>query len=280
MDTTFFIVSKVVWALILPGNLVVILGISAWISLVLGWHKFSRRLLALCALLLLLIGFLPVGDWAISPLENRFVANAALPPQVDGIIVLGGALSPTHSQAWNQVQLGSAADRLTNFLYLANLYPSAQLVFTGGSGAVTEQEYKEAEFARILFDQLGLSERAIIYESESRNTFENALNTKALLSPEVDENWLLISSAFHMPRSIGVFCQQDWSVHPYPVDYYSKKGNLIRVDFNFIANLEILNRAVKEWIGLIAYRITGKTDRLLPGDQNYCGSAEPGEPRS
>ena len=276
MDTIFFVASKVIWALISPDSLIVLLGVSAWLALVFGWHKISRRALALCAFLLLVIGFLPVGEWAISPLENRFVANAALPAQVDGIIVLGGALAPYRSQAWNQVQLGVGADRITNFLYLANLYPSAQLVYTGGSGAVTEQEYKEAEIARILFDQLGLSQRAIIYESESRNTFENALNTRRLLSPGADETWLLITSAFHMPRSIAVLCQQDWPVQPYSVDYYSKKGDLIRVEFNFVGNLSNLNTAIKEWVGLIAYRITGKTSRLLPGDQNYCGAAQPG----
>lgn len=276
MDTIFFVASKVIWTLISPDSLIVLLGVSAWLALVFGWHKISRRALALCAFLLLVIGFLPIGEWAISPLENRFVANAALPAQVDGIIVLGGALAPYHSQAWNQVQLRAGADRITNFLYLANLYPSAQLVYTGGNGAVTEQEYKEAEIARILFDQLGLSQRAIIYESESRNTFENVLNTRRLLSPGADEKWLLITSAFHMPRSIGVFCQQDWPIQPYPVDYYSKKGDLMRIEFDFVGNLATLNTAIKEWVGLIAYRITGKTSRLLPGDQNYCGAAQSG----
>jgi len=270
MDTAFFLASKIIWALISPDSLIVILGVSAWIASTLQWQRISRSLLATCALLLVLIGFLPVGEWLIAPLENRFTTNVALPSEVDGIIVLGGAILPRMSNVWQQPEVGDAADRLTNFLYLARLYPNAQLVFTGGNGAVAEQEFKEAEMAQILFDQLGLTERAIVFESESRNTSENARNSKELVSPESDENWLLITSAFHMPRSIGVFCQEQWLVQPYPVDHYSQKGNLLRVDFSFSKNLSVLKTAVREWVGLVAYRINGLTDRLLPGIENNC----------
>lgn len=238
----------------------------------LGWSKLSRRLLGLCALLLLLIGFLPLGEWLISPLENRFAANAALPAQADGIIVLGGALSPDKSAAWNQVEMNEASERISNFLYLANLYPGAQLVFTGGSGSVTQQEFKEADYAQLLFEQLGVTERALLFESESRNTMENASNSKALVQPTPNQSWILITSAFHMPRAVAIFCQQDWPVHPYPVDHYSEKGNLWRVEFAFSDNLSVLRRAVREWVGLVAYRVTGRTDRFLAGDDNNCST--------
>ena len=274
MDNLFFVASKLIWAVISPDSLIVLLGIGAWLSLMFGWQKMSRRLLSVCALLLLLVGFLPLGEWLIAPLENRFAANTALPEEANGIIVLGGAISPTHSQIWNQVELGGAADRLTNFLYLAKLYPTAQLVFTGGSGSVTQQQFKEAEFAQFLFEQLGVTEQAIIYESESRNTFENAQNSKQLLSPSAEQNWILITSAFHMPRSVGVFCQHEWAVTPYPVDHYSKKGNLLRINFNFAENLSTLGTAVREWVGLITYRVTGRTDQFLPGGSNHCGINE------
>jgi uncharacterized SAM-binding protein YcdF (DUF218 family) len=271
MDTVFFIASKIIWALISPDSLIVILGVSAWIAAMLNWQKTSRSLLASCALLLVLIGFFPVGEWLIAPLENRFTTNAALPNEADGILVLGGAIAPQRSNIWQQPQLRSAADRLTNFLYLARLYPDAQLVFTGGTGSLIQQEFKEAEMARALFDQLGLAERAILYESESRNTAENASNSKQLVTPENNEHWILITSAYHMPRSVGVFCQQDWIVQPYPVDHYSHRGNLLRIEFSFSENLDVLKTAIREWIGLVAYRISGRTDRFLPGRENYCG---------
>ncbi|NKB33618.1 MAG: YdcF family protein [Pseudomonadales bacterium] len=273
MDTVFFIASKLIWAVISPDSLIVILGVSAWLCLLFGWQKISRRLLSICAFLLIIIGFLPVGEWLISPLENRFTSNTALPQDVDGIIVLGGAISPYHSYAWNQVELGPGADRLTNFAYLGNLYPNAQLIFTGGTGSVTEQEYKAAEYAQYLFDQLGFSDRAIIYESESRNTYENAIYSKELISPNPGEQWILITSAFHMPRSVGIFCQLDWPVIPYPVDHYSKKGDLLRVEFSFGGNLGTLGTAIREWVGLVAYRVTGRTSQFLPGQDYNCSVA-------
>jgi len=272
MDTVFFIASKVIWALISPDSLIAILAIGAWISLMLGWQKLSRRLLSLCALLVVLIAFLPLGEWIISPLENRFAANTALPQEVHGIVVLSGAIKPYESDHWNQVELDNGAERLTSFVYLANLYPNAQLVFTGGNGELAEQEYKAADFAGYLFDQLGLTQRAIIFERESRNTFENAVNSKELVAPNPDEQWILVTSAYHMPRSVGIFCQQDWNVIPYAVDHYSKRGDLYRVDFSFSNNLGILRIAVREWVGLIAYRITGRTNQFLPSQSNYCGA--------
>ena len=273
MDTAFFLASKIIWALISPDSLIVILGVSAWIAAIFKWQKISRMLLASCTLLLLLIGFFPVGEWLIAPLENRFTSNTALPRDVDGLIVLGGPIDPKMSNIWQQTEFGRAAERLTGFLYLASLYPNAQLVFTGGNGSVTEQEFKAAEMARILFEQLGLTERAVIYESESRNTFENTRNSKTLVSPQEGESWLLITSAFHMPRSVGVFCQEQWVVQPYPVDHYSKKGELLRLQFAFSDNLSVLRIAIREWVGLIAYRLSGKTKQFLPGEKNYCGES-------
>lgn len=125
MDTAFFLVSKIAWELISPDSLIVILGVGAWTALHLGWQRLSRHLLSVCAFLSLVISCLPVGEWLISPLENRFAANAALPPQVVGIIVLGGFIDPGMSNACNQAELGSAADRLAAFQYLAGLYPKA-----------------------------------------------------------------------------------------------------------------------------------------------------------
>ncbi len=274
MDTVFFFASKLVWALISPDSLIVILGVGAWVTLRFGWQRLSRQLLSLCGLLLLVIGCLPVGEWLISPLENRFAANVALPAQVEGIIVLGGFLNPGMSSAWNQAELGSAADRLTAFQYLAQLYPDAQLVFSGGSGSITGQEFKEAEAAQYLMEQLGMTSRAIVFESESRNTAENAINSKQLISPIAGANWILVTSAFHMPRAVGVFCSQEWPVHPYPVDHYSFKGDLLRLNFEFAVNLSVLREAMREWVGLVAYRLTGRSAQLLPGDESYCGYAE------
>ncbi len=270
MDTVFFIASKVFRVLVSPDSLIVLLGTSAWFAMLFGWQRLSRNLLAACTLLLVTIAAFPVGEWLIAPLENRFPANAALPAQADGIIVLGGAIEPEKSEIWGQTEIGNASERLFSLVYMSELYPEAQVVFTGGNGSLMEQEYKAADYARFLFDQLGLSDRAILYESESRNTVENAINSKTLVNPQPGQNWILVTSAFHMARSIGVFCAADWPVFAYPVDHYSQTGNLLRLNFNFSDNLAVLRRAMREWVGLIAYRVTGRTDRLLAGENNQC----------
>jgi len=273
VENLFFVISKLAWALISPDSLIVILVLVAWLALVLGWQKISRWLLSAAALMILIIAFLPVGEWLILPLEKRFPANAALPLNVDGIIVLGGAMDPVTSAAWMQPELNDSADRLTSFQYLARLYPEAQLIFTGGSGSLVDQQYKEADAVQSLFNQMGLQDRAILLESESRNTFENARNSKQLVSPRDGEEWILITSAFHMPRSVGIFCAQNWPVHPYPVDHYARRDNLMRIDFSFAHNLRVLRTAMREWVGLLAYRTTGRSTQLLPDIYTYCAAS-------
>lgn len=270
MDTIFFWTSKLVWMLISPDSLIMLLALAAWLSLVFGWQKLSRRFLTCCTFLLVSIGLLPVGEWVMMPLETRFPANPALPESVDGIIVLGGSVDAYNSQAWGQPELSESADRLTAFVSLANHYPEARLVFTGGSGSLMQQEYKEADVARDLFSQLGLNARNILIESESRNTFENAVNSKILVDPQAGERWVLITSAFHMPRSMGVFCEQDWQTIAYPVDHRSSKDDLMRVELSVYGHLTGLVIAIREWVGLSAYFITGKTSQLLPGIDSNC----------
>lgn len=273
MDTGFFYASKLIWAVLAPDSLLLFMGVGAWLAAAAGWHRLARRLASVIALAALLIGFLPVGEWLLAPLENRFPSNVALPADAAGIIVLGGAISPTLSATWNQPELNEAADRLVGFAYVSSLYPNAQLVFAGGSGSITEQDYSEADGARILFDQLGLLEKAVLFESQSRNTIENVKNSKRLVQPKAGDGWILITSAYHMPRSVGVFCENAWPVTPYPVDHQTHRGNLLRIQFDFAGNLSLLSVAVREWLGLLAYRVLGKTETLLPIDGS-CQSAK------
>ena len=270
MENPFFIGSKFGWLLFSPGNAITLLTVFAWLFLVFGWLKLSRSFLSSVVFLMLITCTLPVGEWLLAPLENRFSANPALPISPAGIIVLGGAVDPVMSEAWGQTEIGEAAERVTTLLYMANLYPDSQLVFTGGSGLISEQSFKEADYVAFLFDELSLDERAIFFESESRNTEENVMNSKALLNPEPDQDWILVTSAFHMPRAVGVFCQANWPVIPYPVDHRSNRNNLLRLSLDFSKNLSLLEEAAHEWVGLIAYRITGRTDRFMAGDHNQC----------
>jgi len=264
MDDMFFWFSKLAWLLITPGTWIVLAVLAVWLSAKLGWSRLSNRLLGLTLTFVLLLAFLPVGDWLILPLESRFTTNPVLPAQVDGIILLGGAVDPNLSAAWEQTEIGAAAERLFALLTLARQYPEAKLVFTGGSGAMLQQQHKGADWVEALFIETSDISPRVEFERESRNTYENAVFSKALVKPQPGETWILITSAFHMPRSVGIFCRQDWSVIPFPVDHYARKDKLLRLDLDLNGHLHVLGMAVREWLGLLAYRITDKTVTLLP----------------
>jgi len=227
-------------------------------------QRIAKALLGTAAILLTLVAFLPLGKWLVTPLETRFAANPELPATIDGIILLGGVIDPVKSYIWDQPEFGGAAERYLAFSELAREYPNAKLVFTGGTGTLLDQEYKEADIALYSLESMGINRNRIEAERESRNTIENALKSKALMKPGTGENWILVTSAAHMPRSVGVFCAQDWPVIPWPVDHESSPGMQTRIAFDLAGNLSTLNTHTREWVGLVAYYITGKTSALLP----------------
>lgn len=272
MDTLFFLASKVLWALASPDSLLLILLLTSGLLLILHRPWLGHRLLALTCALAVLVALLPLGEWLIHPLEQRFTTNPALPSQVDGIIVLGGAVNPQRSSAWGQIQYDDAAERMTAFAALARRYPSARLVFTGGSGSLTGQAFKEADSVPAFMQDMGLGDRELVIEDQSRNTHENVLLSKALVAPAPQARWIMITSAAHMPRATGIFCAQDWPIIPWPVDHRSNPDSLLRVELQFAGHLRELSMATREWLGLLAYYISGRTDRLLPGEGTHCAT--------
>ncbi|MCB8880617.1 YdcF family protein [Acidisoma cellulosilytica] len=213
------------------------------------------------------IAFLPLGAWLLAPIENRFPQPQALPPSVTGIIVLGGAVETALSAAHGMPALNAAAERMTSFVTLARRYPQAKLVFTGGNGELVHADLTEADVAKQLFDGLGLADRNVIYEHRSRTTYENVRDLKALLKPQPSETWLLITSAWHMPRAMGLFQQADWPVLAYPVGYKTGPGLVLAFRGSFPDRLELVDLAAHEWLGLTAYWLLGRTSALFPAPQ-------------
>jgi len=263
LDNLFFIASKLIWMLISPANWLVLILLLALLLNRLGWRVWARCTWALEFGLILLIGAYPVGQWLAEPLESYSAIPGPDAPAPDGIIVLGGAWQTEQADYWQQWELNHAAERELAFLMLAERYPAAKLVFTGGSGRVFSQGHKEAHWAQALYRDFGLDETRLVLESESRNTDENARFSKRLVTPKIDERWWLITSAYHMPRSVGVFCQQGWSVTPYPVDHYYA-GLSWRPNWQLAKHLQELERVLHEWLGLVVYRGTGKSSYLFP----------------
>ena len=147
---------------------------------------------------------------------------------------------------------------------LARRYPKAKLVFSGGSGRLGRQDIKEADVLAPFLDILGVTPKRVVYERMSRNTYENARLTYDLVKPKQGENWVLITSAFHMPRSVGSFRKAGWTVIPYPVDYKFTGKEEFNLSFDFAAGLGGLASGSHEWLGLLFYRLTGKTDAFFP----------------
>jgi uncharacterized SAM-binding protein YcdF (DUF218 family) len=225
-----------------------------------GRRRFASALGWTTLTLLVGLGLVPLGDILLQPIERRYPAAPEL-ERVDGIIVLGGGEDARASAFWNQVQLNQGAERYTASLALAQRFPKAKVLFTGGGGAIRAAagiETSEASVAERFFHEQGIAPGRLLLERESRNTFENARLSRSLASPAPDERWVLVTSAFHMPRAMRSFEAAGWAgLVAWPVDYRtSRLGD--RLGWNLTRNLSVLSTAIRERVGQLAYRLTGR----------------------
>lgn len=261
----FFILSKIFEFFLAPAHLFIFLATLGAALLYTRLFRWGRRLTLVSATALLAMAFGPVGHFLAVPLETRFPPPPDDMPAPDGIIVLGGTVDEKLSADLDRVVFVDAAERLTAPIALKRRYPNARLVFSGGSAALRGSPYTEAEVVKRFWRDSGVDTGAALYEDRSRNTFENAVFTRELVRPKPGERWLLVTSAAHMPRSVGIFRQAGFPVTAYPVDFRTN-GDLARAGVPRFATraLGLVDFAAHEWAGLIAYRFTGKTDALFP----------------
>lgn len=264
MDFAF---SKIFWVVARPTTFLVLLCFAGALLTLLTELRWPRWLALIAAGGMLTCGILPVGAWLGSVIETRFERPAALPDRIDGIIALGGPEELIRTHAHGFPHVNQAAERLTEFVALARRFPDTRLVFAGGYGFIGEFPLAGADLARSLFEDLGLPADRVIFEDQSRNTRENAVFAKALVEPEAGENWLLVTSALHMTRSVGIFRQVDWPVIPWPVDYRHPSESASYPRFSVVDGLKELDAATRELIGLIYYRLRGWTDALVPAPE-------------
>ncbi|MES1154953.1 MAG: YdcF family protein [Pseudorhodoplanes sp.] len=261
----FFFLSKFLSFFTKPSNLLFLLTIIGLVLMATRYAKAGRRILAASVILLLAFGISPLGRQAVLVLEGRFPAWDSSRGAPDGIIVLGGAISPEVSAARGEIALSGAAERMTVVADLARRYPSAKIVFTGGNAGLFGG-VREADYVLPLWESFGIPRNRILLERDSRNTVENATMTKALVNPKPGERWLLVTSSWHMPRSGGVFRKAGFQVEPYPVDWISTgEGGWPGLSDSFASGLNAIDNAAHEWIGMLAYWLTGRSSEFFPG---------------
>ncbi len=261
----FFVASKILWFVAAPVTLLLI-GAILGVWLIPHGVRFARALALVCLGALLVVSMAPVGATLIEPLEDRFPQFPADAPAPYGIIVLGGAIDDDASAARGQTTFEEGAARLTETAILARRYPQARLVYTGGSATLWNSRSTEAIEGRKLLTALGVDPARITIEDRSRNTDENARFTAALVHPQPEQTWLIVTSAYHMPRAMGLFVKAGFTARAYPVDYRSLGGGRDwRMNLEPARGLRLFDLAIHEWIGLLAYRASGRIDDWFPG---------------
>jgi uncharacterized SAM-binding protein YcdF (DUF218 family) len=260
----FFVLSKVLGFFAIPSNLVLTLGLLGTVLAATRFARVGRRLAFSSLIALAVLGLAPVGNALIIPLEERFPACDA-GRGAAGVVVLGGALSPHVSAVRGQVALNEAAERLTVVVELARRWPDLRIVFSGGEASLVYEDGVEAEFAARALERLGVPRSRVTLEDRSRNTVENAVLSKAVAQPQPGERWLLVTSAYHMPRAIGVFRRAGFPVEACPVDWRTiGRPDALRPFPTVGDGLRRTDTAVREWVGLAVYWVTGKSSELFP----------------
>ncbi len=260
MEGLFFIASKTVGMVARVETWVVLLLALALLAGAMGRVRAMRRLTGLSFVLVLALTAFPLGIPLLRPLERQYPANPALPARVDGIIVLGGAEETASFARWGISGMNAAGERLTAGVELARRYPEARLIFTGGAASVVYDDATQfpSRMTRALWLSLGVPETQITIEDRSRNTAENAIFTRDLIRPQDGQVWLLVTSAFHMPRAMETFGRNGWTgVTAWPVDFRAD-GETFRLEWRLDDHLLDTNVALKEYLGLLVYRLAGK----------------------
>jgi uncharacterized SAM-binding protein YcdF (DUF218 family) len=266
----FFYLAKVLWFVLQPSTLIALLIGYGAILIWTGWARWGRRFVSVGAALLLIAGLSPLGNALILPLEDRFPrTDLDQPPPPAGFIVLGGVEDRLVGRARKAPTLNEAGERVVETVMLARRFPEAKIAFSGGDAGILYKSDSEAAGAQRLLTDAGVAPDRLILESGARDTYENAIYLKAeleklgLLGP--GKRWVLITSAYHMPRAMASFRRAGFEVEAWPVDYRTRgSADLMRPFDKVSEGLRRVDVATREWVGLLAYRLAGRTDSLLP----------------
>lgn len=263
----FAYLTRIVWLLAQPMSVIMLLGLAGLVLLALKRRRPAFAALALSTVLLVLFAYTTLGYVIITPLENRFTRPAE-PAHIDGIVVLGGGMDGEVNTVRGGFELARSGDRMVETLRLALAHPEARIVIAAGAAALAADQEPEALAAQRLFVAFGIDPARIVLDDKSRNTEENAAFAKDLAGPQAGQTWLLITSAFHMPRAVALFRRSDFAVIAWPADYLASgtEGFRLKLD-QAPETMAVTTIALREWLGLAGYRLTGRIDEWLPGPE-------------
>ncbi|MCX7338377.1 MAG: YdcF family protein [Alphaproteobacteria bacterium] len=257
-----YILENLFWILI---NLDVICFCSLGLGLLLyaagtNTRRFGQRLVIYAGVPLAFIALTPFSRIILYNLEHRFSEKTELPEDVKGLILLGGYFSLAESEIGKRPIYNRAGGRLIEFIALAKRYNHLPIVFTGTP--------KEAALTEQLFKEMGIDSERLKFDNTAKNTSDNVANTYRIIKPKVGEKWALVTSAFHMPRAVGLFRRVGLdNIIPYPVDYHTADLSLwktILVGIFDRQNLLVWATIMKEGAGLTNAYLTGISSQLYP----------------
>ena len=264
MDDIGFWLGKLIWAVFSPAHFIIILFIfSFFLAQKSALKTFIRGLTAFFFLLALLF---PIGDWALLPLE-KCNSDQGMPMRVDGVLILGGAVDPLVSEQRHAIAFNGSAERIFALLKLLKQYPSAQFLYTGGSNSLKQGGAGEAVYVKQFLDDMGVRPETMAFESRTRNTYEDALMNKELYAKTPKQNWLFVTSPYHMPRSYGLFQKlgqkTETTFYPYTVDYKTYGQFKFELRMDMLQTLLKFDLAAHEYVGLLFNMLLKRSDGYM-----------------
>ncbi len=260
-----FLFSKLVWVFGQPLSLAFAFVAVALLTGLLRWRALSVASSGLAVLILFVTLYTTVGNYLLQGLEERF-PKPEDPQDLQCMIVLGGGFENEVNTARHGIEMNAGGDRFIEALRLARKYPQSRILVSGGDGSMSGVYEGDAVMSGRFFPLFGVPKERLVEETTSRTTFENAANTKDLLAANGLSNCLLITSGYHMPRSVGIFRKLGIDVVPWPTDYRTDGQERLGLDFTQPSrNAQNLATAIREWFGLVGYYMVGRTSELYPG---------------
>lgn len=249
--------TEILWSLLQPSTLLTLLVAAALAATWVRWTALAATLLTAFLVVVVAVVWLPFDEWLGAPLETQ-VQPAPLPDRVDGVVILGGAVDWRVTRDRQQLALNDAGERIAAAAALAQRYPDARIVFTGSFADAFADDFRVRATSNSLFFGPHFGDRDLLFLGEARSTYEDALLALEAASPSESETWVLVTSAWHMPRALGTFEALGWTLAPFPVDYRTSGDANVAPSWDVAATLADLDRLVREWGALAVYRRAGR----------------------